>query len=215
MTMTDRRRHDRAPSDDPLFDEIRALLARMAVLSDAPGTSYIPGGAHPAYDRSRNLNGPRARDQDQPLFDKWAARFADPRNQQKLPSLILLANRELAIRLRRKPVPVGEHGQLEDSWERDVRIIDWYQGVPAHEAAIMESANGTHVTAQNIRAVRRRNDRDPEEGYEQTPRERRVMVARELRAQGLSIRKIAREMNVSPGSVQRYLDAPDEERHAA
>lgn len=212
--MTDRRRHDRQPSDDPLHDEIRALLARMAVLSDAPGTSYIPGGAHPAYDRSRNLDGPRARDQDEPLLQKWAARFADPSNEPRLPSLILLANRELATRIRRKPVPIGEHGELEDSWERDQRIIDWYESIPAHEAAIMESANGTFVTAANIRAVRRRNDRDGEHGDVQVPREQRIRVARELRAQGKSLRTIAREMNVAEVTVRRALEEDDQAQAA-
>jgi hypothetical protein len=200
--------------DDPLHREICALLARMAVLSDAPGTSYIPGGAHPAYDRSRNLDGPRGRDQDEPLLHKWAARFSDPGNTDRLPSLILLANRELAVRLRRKPVPVGENGELEDSWERDQRIVEWYQAVPAHEAAIMESANGTYVSAANIRTVRRRNDRDGELGDPQVPRDQRIRVARELRAQGKSIRQIARSMNVAVGTVQRALDANDQAQAA-
>lgn len=189
--------------------EIRQLLAAMAVLSDAPGTSFILSGVNTGKKASSGTAGPGSRDGDQPLLDKWAPRFADPANDHRLPALILLARHDLERRTGRSPTPVGEQGEREDSWERDARIIDWYEDVDADRAAIMESSCGTYVSASNIRKVRRRNDRDPERGLPQVPREHIQRTARELRARGddWSIRKIAREMNVSPSTVQRALAA--------
>lgn len=198
--------------------EIRSILQQMVVLSESPGASFILSGVSGGKKQSSGTAGPGRRDGDQPLIDKWAQRFADPDNEPRLPTLILLAKRELAQRTHRSPVPVGENGEREDSWERDSRIIDWYENVPAEEAAIMESAAGTYCPASNIRSVRRRNERDPELGLAQAVGDRGKAMARELRAQDprrWTVRKIARELNVAASTVQRYLATDEDERLAA
>jgi hypothetical protein len=196
-----------------LEQQARDLLARMAVLSDARSVSFIPTGASGKHDSS-GTRGPGHVAPDDDLLGKWSQRFADPVNQSRLATLVLLAKRELEQRTHRKPQQTGIPGDndqersdwRETPWERDNRICDWYEGVPADEAAVMESACGTYCPAANIRSVRRRNDRDVEGGLQQTPREHRRRTARELRAKGLSLRKIAEEMNVSLATVQASLD---------
>lgn len=192
--------------------EARQLLARMTVLSTARSTSIVANHITSSKPGHVILAGTLAPDDD--LVGKWAPRFADPDNERFLPALLRLAERDIRQRTRRKPVPIGDRGEREDAWERDTRILEWYEGVPADEAADYESDCGTHVTGANIRAVRRRNDHDPELGRVQVPRSQRRAVARRLRAEGLSVRQIAREMNVAPRTVQRALD-DDEDREAA
>lgn len=189
--------------------EIRRILAEMSVISEAPGASFILSGV---TGTKKKTVSPTLRDGDEPLLDKWAPRFADPANAHRLPTLILLAQRELTQRKHRSPTPIGEHGEREDSWERDSRIVEWYADVPADEASIIESASGTHCSAANIRKVRRRNDLDAERGLPQAPPEHRQRIARELKSRGLKIREIAREMNVSEPTVKRalYTERPDD-----
>lgn len=204
----------------PLEQQARDLLARMSVLSDARSVSYIPTDSARAHESS-GTRGPGHVAPDDDLLTKWAQRFADPGNADRLASLVLLARREVEQRVRRKPQQLSDTKtsdggeQHETPWERDNRIIDWYEGVPADEAAIIESACGTHCPANNIRKVRCRNDCDAELGRRQTPREQRQRVARELRAANprWSLRRIAEEMNVSLATVQTAL-RPDDEQQA-
>jgi ribosome-binding protein aMBF1 (putative translation factor) len=191
----------------------RQAIASMSTLSDARGASFIPSG-HGGKHESSGTTGPGRRDGDRSLMEKWTQWFHDVWDD---PEKLLVAVEEAELdyqeRVCRKPLPVGEGGAREDSWDRDSRIIEWYEGRTPEYAARKESRLGTSVTPANIRAVRRRNDCDPELGRPQVPREQRQRVARELAARGMKSREIAREMNVSQSTVMRCLKN-DEERAA-
>lgn len=197
---------------EDLHTQIRTVLAHMAIISDAEGVSYIPAGNHATH-TSTGTSGPGG--DNESLFDHWAARFAGQTDPGRLHTLLLLAQRELGQRTHRPPTRLNDHGDREDTLERDQRILDWFEGIPADEASILESASGQYCSAQAIRRTRRRNDRDPEHGRPQAPTEHRVRIASELRARGLSVRRIAREMNVAVSTAQAALEQAEQPRHAA
>lgn len=195
-------------TDDQLEHRIRQVLAELATVSEAEGASVL------AYTSSAgdedDIGGRRPRGPALSVAERWHERFGETRDDGRRRTLLLLARRELALIRRRKPTLVDEHGQPEDNLAAEGRILDWFEGVQADEAAIYESASGTFCTGNDIRRIRERNDRDREHGRLMVPREARVAYAQRLRASGTSIRKIAMEMHVATSTVQRWLKPDDQ-----
>lgn len=184
--------------DEILLARVRALLGELSLLSDVPAAALGRSSASAESDQV----GPRG--EGTSLFDVWAARFGAEEDEGRVRTLVLLAERDLMLRRKRKPsVSVVE----EDTAASEERILDWFEGVPADHAAIMESASGKGAcSAAYIRKVRRRNDRDPEEGRPRPVGEQRVALVLRLQAEGMSIGRIAKELNLAKSSVHRAID---------
>lgn len=195
-------------TDDQLEQRIRQVLAELATVSEAEGGSIL------AYSSSagdeNDIGGNRPPGPVESVADRWGRRFDEVDDDGRRRTLLLLARRELALIRRRKPMLVDEHGQPEGMLEAEGRILDWFEGVQADEAAIYESASGSFCSGNDIRRIRERNDRDKEFGRPMVPREKRVAHAHRLRASGLSIRKIALEMHVAKSTVQTWLELDDQ-----
>jgi DNA-binding NarL/FixJ family response regulator len=89
--------------------------------------------------------------------------------------------------------------------------LDWYEGIPADEAADIESEGGWYCSRAAMRKVRRLNDRDPETGEQVEPLESAVKICVKLRNEGLSQRKIAAHLGISKTTVQRRLEMADDQ----
>jgi hypothetical protein len=133
---------------------------------------------------------------------------------RRLDVLLELGRGELARAQGRTPNPSdgllddrSGGPRLENAWERDARIVEWYPNVTPEVAAARECYMGAHATPANIRAVRKHNDLDPETGLEVTPSDRAVALVVELHSRGESQRKIAMELGVSQSTVGRRLAA--------
>lgn len=214
--------HTPVDADLDLHREIRQLLAEMSTVSEAPAarldgdrTSHSkPMGGRPVGETAS-------------IFDRWAQRFASETDDDRLRVLLHLARRDLLSIRKAKPLMLSrdpETGEVqrdkagdplrEDTWQRDERIIDWYGGVPAIEAAMLESMIGP-CSAANIRRIRVANECEPDSGCPRVPSEHRRARARQLEAEGRSERSIAREMGVGRATVRRLLGRLDEGRRAA
>lgn len=191
-------------TDEQLEHRIGQVLAELATVSEAESGSIL------AYTSSagdeNDVGGNRPPGPSTSIAERWRTWFEETAEPGRRRTLLLLARRELALIRRRKPILVDEHGQPEGLLESTDRILEWFEGVQADEAAIYESASGSFCSGNDIRRIRERNDRDREHGRPMVPRESRVAVAQQLRAAGMSIRKIAVEMHVAKSTVQRWLD---------
>lgn len=210
-------------ADLDLHREVRRLFAEMALVSEAPAARLDGDGSSRGRPQGGAPVGPA-----ESMLDRWAARFAGVLDEDRLRVLLHLARRELLSVRKSKPVMLSRNpdtGEVqrdarsgdplrEDSWQRDERIVDWYEGVPAVEAALLESTIGA-CSAANIRRVRAANDRHRETGRPVEPSERRLRRARQLDAAGYSERRIAREMGVSRGTVRRLLERESVDRRVA
>lgn len=199
-------------SSSVLEQRKRSVLARMSVLSDAATTALGVSTAH-VKPGTKAPKGPS-----RSLFDEWSERLEQERDEGRLRTLLLLAERDLNLRLKRKPLLIDDQGNREDTTESEERILKWFEGVPADEAAIMESASGTNCTTSYIRGLRARNERDPQDGLPVAIRRSRAETAERLKWSmhpPMSIRKIAAEMRVSKSTVERLLKQAQEQRGQA
>lgn len=199
-------------TDEQLEQRIAQVLAELGTVSEAEGTSVV--GYSTGTDAEDDIGGRRPPGPSVSIAERWRDQFAAVPDPGRRRTLLLLARRELALVRRRKPVLVDEHGQPEGLLESEGRLLDWFEGVPAGEAAIYESASGSYCSENDMRRIRERNDRDPELGLPRVPRDSRKAFAHRLKAEGKSIRRIALEMNVAKSTVQRLL-APDESKGQA
>lgn len=89
--------------------------------------------------------------------------------------------------------------------ESAARVVEWYEGVPVLEVAILE-----YCSPGWVEKARRRLGRKPEDGRPISPflradeDERHRMVAQHA-ARGWGAKKIADRLGVAKGTVQRYM----------
>jgi hypothetical protein len=92
-----------------------------------------------------------------------------------------------------------------DSEERDRRIAEDYRGLdPSEVAAIETEAYGWCPTA-NVRKVRIQRKRDPKTGDPREGAQNEREYARELKANGVSIRSIALRLGKPKSTVQDWF----------
>lgn len=197
-----------------LRDQVLHILMRMTVLSDADSCSVVEVTA--SHNAERQTIGPPGTvvDTDRilvTLAEFWAARFASVTHEGRLRSLIRIAERDLRARTKSKPSFLDADGNHEDAAERDRRLLDWYQGIPADEAAEIESESGWYCSPSAMRKVRRVNDHDPHTGLPVEPMESAIRACVRLRNDGLSQRKIASELGIGLGTVNKRLQAADDQ----
>lgn len=195
-----------------LKKEVRQLLAELATLSEATSRSFVPSNqSKSAETRSGPTGGTPPCSCSPPchsLLDHWARRFAEQRDPGHVRILLVLGRRDLWAAKHRSPPLENDEGHPEDTWETQVRCLEWFRGCTPEEAARIESLAGKgHVSPRWFEKLRRDNDCDVKTGRPQMPREHRCAMAHRLNAQGKSLRQIGREMNVSHETVRRYLRA--------
>jgi len=140
--------------------EIRELLAKMELLSEAKSANVdaSPGKQKPG---SKHLthNGPV-------LHMLWVKRFEDHWDDPDALQRLLRAG-TAALELRRHGPP-----KIHDVVESEDWILSYYEGIDAHEVAMIESERGAHCSPSYVLHLRRANDRT-DVGYQKPPSEGR------------------------------------------
>lgn len=179
-----------------------ALLARAAVVAEAPGADYVPAG-HGQAD-SKPPTGTSSS-----LFDLIVARINGAENDRQLERAIYEGEAAVDRYSQGPHVKADKLGHQETSEERDHRIVHQYEGMPAPEVAAWERCSTTHIWK-----LRRQNGRDPVDGKRKpgsslawANRRVREEAVADLKAKGLSLRAIADEVRISHTQVQRDLNS--------
>jgi hypothetical protein len=211
---------------------VDAILAKLAVLSDAPtqrmskaptdrlktdpghwgyggkNKQAFEGNMPPGVRDSR----PERFDPDRDtLFDWFVWRLGRCRAEREAEALVLEAEmRHGNVTQRQEPRPHALAGNAETTKTRDKRIARGYPALTPEQVAAIETVRSGQCSPENVRRVRLADDRDPETGHE-LPREAfltgdaRKKWARERHADGMSSREIARRLRVSDTTVLEWL----------
>lgn len=145
-----------------LATRIRGVLRDLSMLSGADAVHYDGDRLHGGGGGSKSQPPPGVRFgrrdlRDLSLAEYWGARFQSVRGDvEKLTFFLFLAERDLHA-ARHRVEPVDPHERAED---RIARVLEQYEGLSATEAAVVE---GTEPVW--IKAIRMRNERDPETGW--------------------------------------------------
>lgn len=209
-------------------DLIREILGKLQMLADAPTQNLDPNRVHSSQTKSKapagvGLRGPTDRPPDKDrvsLFEWYSWHFAEAvaeGDAGKLRSLLSLAHVDYVdFRFRADWKVQLRKGELDDRDADDPeaaerraaeRIVEWYEGKPAHFVATLERVNVAWV-----RKARRWNDRNPDDGrplpeFLQWDEGRRKREVEALEALGLGSVKIAENLGVATNTVKRYMVA--------
>ncbi len=207
-------------------DLIREILGKLQMLADAPTQNLDPNRVHSSPTKSKAPAGvgrrgdpTRApRKEDVSLYEWYSWHFARARAEgdvDRLRSLYLLATTDYTdFRFRadfRTELRKGELDErdatnpLEAEENAASRIVDWYEGLPAHYVATIESVNEAWV-----RKARRWNARNADDGrplpeflsWDEGRRRREVEA---LQALNLGAKAIASNLGVDKNTVKRYM----------
>jgi hypothetical protein len=219
-------------------DLIHEILGKLEMLADAPTQNLDPNRVHESATKSKapagvGLRGDPTKPPDKDrvsLFEWYSWHFARAKadgDEGKLRSLYLLAQVEYLDFRFRVPHRVSlREGKLDDRDAEDpikveeraaVRIVDLYEGKPAHFVAVLE-----RCTVQWVKKARKWNERDPETGkplpeFYGWDEDRRRHEVQMMAGREMGPTAIATELGVSVNTVRRYLpkQAVEPERVAA
>lgn len=202
---------------------VRRVLAAMAAVSEANGQSVVvfdPNSSHkstiPTGVRTGQALATMEPNAPRTLFEEWSVEFDRAfragMSERALTLLATAAETELAAYTHRPPGrEVDEHGDPRRATEE--RALRQYAGVDVAEAAVIEArAHGGDPNRHMVwlRSLRARNGFHPETGRSRPAGEARLRRVAELRAQGLSVRRIASAVPCSTRTVQDDLKRLDE-----
>lgn len=198
-------------SDKQLERRIAAILTRLQLLSDGDSASIVanetghakpdsspPPGARP------DLEPGKPPPKDRSLYEWYSWHFDRALNDDRRRLLCYLAERDYARVVHKPPQPRGKTGP-EDERTGMKRIVEWYEGVDALEVAVLEGINVHHV--YKARRVHRRRTHDgthQSEWMTWDDNQRQLAVRNRLDA-GHSQNRIARDLEVSRRTIQRYV----------
>jgi len=131
----------------------------------------------------------------------WVRRFEDHWDDPDALHRLLRAG-EAALELRRHGPP-----KIHDVVESEDWILTYYEGIDAHEVAMIESERGAHCSPSYVLHLRRSNDRT-ETGYPKPPSQGRLKALDRLRMEHPSWNqtRLAKELGISQSTVCRMLD---------
>jgi hypothetical protein len=196
-----------------LQQRVRSLIAQLTRLSEA--RAGVLGVREQGFEDTPPAGtGQNHDDPDDWLLDWYLRRLERPTGDLERYVLALTIECEirLAKRTHRAPADLraGSLYAAADTDGRDRRIAEQYSGLSPLEVAVIESQRSGACGEENVRKVRLKAGRDPENGSQLHPDallkgEARQQRARELAEAGWGIRQIARHLRVAHPSVARWL----------
>jgi hypothetical protein len=193
---------------------VKRLIAQLTRLSEA--RSGVLGVRAEGFEGTPPPGtGQNHDDPDDWLLEWYLRRLDTPAQDTERYVLALTTECEirLAKRTHRAPADLraGSLYAAADTDGRDRRIAEQYLGLSPLEVAVIESQRSGACGEENVRKVRLKAGRDPENGSQLHPDallkgEDRKRRARELAGEGWGVRQIARHLRVAHPSVARWLD---------
>lgn len=194
------------------------LLARLAIVAEAPGARIQPDLIHHAKPGAQPPTSSPMCDCGCPsLRDHWHHKFtlaatrdlAAGQDPKHLRSAILLAALDLDQTLR-TPIRTTLDHEREQRHERTERIVSDYDRLPPDVVAHLETRrSGLHLTPTAVKQARRENDRHTQTGLPIPPRADRKQQAIEQRYTGRTQAQVAIDMDVAPSTILRWWQAAD------
>jgi hypothetical protein len=207
-------------------DLIREILGKLQMLADAPTQNLDPNRVHSSPTKSKPPTGvgrrgdptKAPRKEDVSLYEWYSWHFAKVKaegDDDRLLSLYQLAvvdytdfryRADWKVELRKGELDDRDADDPEAAERRAAeRVVDWYEGKPAHFVATIERV---HIAW--VRKARRWNDRNPEDGrplpeFLQWDEGRRKREVEALEALGLRSKAIAAQLGVDKNTVKRYM----------
>lgn len=204
---------------------VLTLIARLVKVSEARAGSLERNHSGKSEDAPPpgTLQDPRSRrpDPDVWLLDwyLWKLERAQELEGAAREMLAIAATIEAEIRLSKRThrAPADftagtlNSGAAVNSEDRDTRILTEYEGLSPFEVSVIELHRAGWCPPSNVERLRRRDDRDPRSGHAlptdaRLKGEERIERAQELREKGLSLRAIAKRLNVAHPTVKRWLE---------
>lgn len=194
---------------------IRQVLASLATLSEVSAASLQPRASQSAPDSSapkgqcHSVDDPEAPRKDFcPLHDWYAWHFHRAETDEHRRRLLYLAERDYRAHVEHTPrrtpsEPVAKGVDPESS--DGSRVVEWYEGIPAEEAAMLEECSVAWVRKVREQRGRKGEDGRPKPGFLQADADERRRMVTSRQAKGWGAKKIADDLGVAKATVQRYM----------